>query len=48
MYPVHPEVELPEAFVNAGGATDIVNMDEEIVAEKLDGWLAAWEELMRK
>jgi len=48
MYPVHPEATLPSAFVEAQGATDIVNMDERRVAEKLDGWLAAWEDLMRR
>ena len=48
MYPVHPDAELPESFVRAAGATDLVNMDEKLVAEKLDGWLAAWEDLMRR
>lgn len=48
MYPVHPEAHLPESFVRAAGATEIINMDERLVAEKLDGWLAAWEDLMRR
>ncbi len=48
MYPVHPEAELPKAFIEAESATEIVNMDERKVAEKLDEWLAAWEELMRR
>ena len=48
MYPVHPDASLPESFVQAAGATEIVNMDERLVAERLDGWLAAWEELMRR
>ena len=48
MYPVHPDADLPESFIQAAGATEIVNMDERLVAEKLDVWLAAWEELMRR
>ena len=48
MYPVNPDVPLPDAFVEAKGATEIVNMDENLVSEKLDGWLTAWEDLMRR
>lgn len=48
MYPVHPDAELPDAFIEAESASEIVNMDERVVAEKLDEWLAAWEELMRR
>ena len=47
MYPVHPDAELPEAFVRAKPATHIVNMDEETVAAKFDVWLAQWEAVMR-
>ena len=48
MYPVHADAQLPQSFIEAEGATKIVNMDERLVAEKLDGWLAAWEDLMRR
>jgi thiamine transport system substrate-binding protein len=48
MYPIHPDAKLPDSFVQAAGATEIVNMDESLVAEKLNGWLTAWEDLMRR
>ena len=48
MYPVHPEAQLPQAFIEAGGATEIVNMDERLVVDKLAEWLHAWEDLMRR
>ncbi len=47
MYPVHPGATLPDAFTQAGRATSIVNMDEKLVAEKFNGWLTAWENVMR-
>lgn len=47
MYPVHADAALPEAFAWANPASHIVNMDETVVAKKLDTWLAAWEAVMR-
>ena len=47
MYPVRPDVILPEAFNRAEGATVVVNMDERHVAENFERWLSEWEAAMR-
>ena len=47
MYPVHPDVELPDAFVDVERALNFVNLNEEDVAKKLDRWLTDWEAVMR-
>lgn len=47
MYPVHPDVELPEAFQRIERAETLISMDERAVSEKMDEWLRAWESVMR-
>lgn len=47
MYPVHPAVELPEAFRAVKRAKRLVSLDETRVAERFDSWLAAWQSVMR-
>jgi thiamine transport system substrate-binding protein len=47
MYPVHPGVELPEAFRAVKRAGKLVSLDETRVAERFETWLAAWESVMR-
>lgn len=47
MYPVHPEVQLPEAFLAGPRVENSVHLDPEYVAENFSGWLEAWEDVMR-
>ena len=47
MYPVHPAVELPEAFRKIQRASQLVMMNENTVSSRIAGWLDAWEETMR-
>ena len=47
MYPVHPDVELPGAFINAGRAGTFVSMSEEKISTKIDKWLKDWESAMQ-
>ena len=47
MYPVHPGVELPQAFLDTRRAAESVALDPELIAERFDRWLADWEEVMR-
>jgi len=47
MYPIHPGVELPEAFKAVKRAGHLVSLDEQKVAERLDTWLEQWEAVMR-
>jgi thiamine transport system substrate-binding protein len=47
MYPVHPDVVLPEAFLRINRAEKIINMDEEEVSVKFERWLKEWESVMQ-
>ncbi len=47
MYPVHADATLPEAFVWAEPASEMVRLDAEAVAAGFDGWLERWEAVMR-
>jgi thiamine transport system substrate-binding protein len=47
MYPVHPEVELPESFEELPQPERVVSLNEERVQENFSDWLDAWEEVMR-
>lgn len=47
MYPIHPGVELPEAFRQIETADEVVYMDETRIAENYQQWLNDWEEVMR-
>lgn len=47
MYPVHPDVELPGAFTDAGRAGTFVNMSEEKISTKIEKWLKDWESVMQ-
>ena len=47
MYPVHPDAVLPEAFITAGQPREVLFLDEETIAGKLDGWLESWEKVMQ-
>jgi thiamine transport system substrate-binding protein len=47
MYPVHPEVPLPEAFRTVPRAGHLVSLDEDRVAANFERWLREWENVMR-
>jgi len=47
MYPVHPEVELPESFQELPQPERVVSLDEERVQQNFSDWLDAWEKVMR-
>lgn len=47
MYPVHPEVELPQAFLDTPSAARSVSVDPDLISERFEQWLADWEEVMR-
>lgn len=47
MYPVHPGVVLPDSFQAVKRAGKLVSLDEKRVAQMLDAWLKAWEDLMQ-
>lgn len=47
MYPVHPAVKLPEAFLATPPVERAVSLDNDIIAERFPQWLEAWEEIMR-
>lgn len=47
MYPVHPDVELPESFRELPQPENTVSLDEERVQENLQTWLDEWERVMR-
>jgi thiamine transport system substrate-binding protein len=47
MYPVHPDVELPEAFKQVERADNLVRLDAERVQKNLERWLNEWESVMR-
>ncbi len=45
MYPVHPDVELPEGFKSIDDVEIILNLDEDFVSENFDKWLNEWEKV---
>jgi thiamine transport system substrate-binding protein len=47
MYPVHPDVSLPDAFRAVKRAGKLVSLDEKKVAEKFETWLKDWEAVMQ-
>jgi thiamine transport system substrate-binding protein len=47
MYPVHPDVELPEAFLSGPTVDRVVSLDNDLIAERFSAWLEAWEDVMR-
>ncbi len=47
MYPIHPEVELPEAFLAGPSVETAVHLEPDYVAENFSAWLEAWEDVMR-
>ena len=47
MYPVHPEVTLPEAFLSGPPVERAVTLDNDLIAEHFSDWLEAWEDVMR-
>ena len=47
MYPIHPEVALPESFRSVIRAAHLVSLDEERVAANFDRWLREWESVMQ-
>lgn len=47
MYPIHPGVELPEAFLQVERPDRIINLDEEVVADNFQTWLDEWESVLR-
>ena len=47
MYPVHPDVELPDVFMRVKRARSIVTLSEEQIAGSFDRWLKEWEAVMQ-
>lgn len=47
MYPIHPGVELPDAFQQIETAEEVVLMEESKVAKNYEQWLSDWEAVMR-
>lgn len=47
MYPVHPAVELPDAFLAGPPVERTVTLDNDLIAEHFSEWLEAWEDVMR-
>lgn len=47
MYPIHPEVELPDSFDSIERIERSVSLPPETVAQNFEDWLAEWEEVMR-
>ncbi|TVR66722.1 MAG: thiamine ABC transporter substrate-binding protein [Spirochaetaceae bacterium] len=47
MYPVHPDVELPEAFKSGPTVERALMLDNDLIAENFSRWLEAWEDVMR-
>lgn len=47
MYPIHPGIQLPEAFEKTEKPSQLVLLNEETVATRINDWLEAWEETMR-
>ena len=47
MYPIHPDVELPQAFLDIRRATQTIALDNDLIAARLEQWLVDWEEVMR-
>ncbi len=47
MYPIHPDVVLPEAFRKVEKAMSIVNLDGERIFENFERWLREWETVMQ-
>ncbi len=47
MYPIHPDVSLPDAFEAGPAVERSVQLDPDHVAENFDTWLEEWEEVMR-
>ena len=47
MYPIHPDVVLPEAFRKVKKAMSIVNLDGERIFENFERWLREWETVMQ-
>ena len=47
MYPIHPDVELPESFGEIERITRPVMLDPRDVADNFEEWFAEWEEVMR-
>ncbi len=47
MYPVREDIELPASFGQIDRAERSVSLDPSRVAENIDDWLQAWEDVMR-
>lgn len=47
MYPVHPEVSIPESFADARDARVLVGLGHEEVSANLERWISDWERVMR-
>lgn len=47
MYPVHRDVELPEAFRAGPRVERAVSLDNQVIAENFSRWLEEWEDVMR-
>ncbi|AFG38637.1 thiamine ABC transporter substrate-binding protein [Spirochaeta africana] len=47
MYPIHPGVELPEAFTAGASVENAVSLDPQLVGDNFSTWLMAWEDVLR-
>jgi thiamine transport system substrate-binding protein len=47
MYPIHPDVELPDSFAAVRRAANLVTLDSSSVEEDFDRWAREWEAVMR-
>ncbi|GAB6091488.1 thiamine ABC transporter substrate-binding protein [Spirochaeta dissipatitropha] len=47
MYPVHPGVQLPEAFLETEEVTRPLRLDPAYVGDNISRWLNEWEDVMR-
>ncbi|MCP4404527.1 MAG: thiamine ABC transporter substrate-binding protein [bacterium] len=48
VFPVHPDVELPQSFNYAAKTDTFLSLDPELIEQNYDRWLKAWTELMTR
>lgn len=47
MYPIHPAVELPQAFLDGNVDVEGVRLDNDLIEANFTTWLEAWEDALR-
>lgn len=48
VFPVNPNVQLPDSFAYAAQTDTFLSLDPELIAQHYDTWLKAWTELMTR